>query len=508
MKQRPKYLWSIPLIFFGVLFYFPLFKIVDRGFEGSWFHFITSGATLKIIWFTVWQAAISATIAILLGLPGAYVLYRCSFPGQRAIRALITVPFMLPTIVVAIGFTEFHRMSVITTIISANVFMNYSLAVRIIGGTWANLSRDIDEAAAIDGAGRLQTFIKISWPGLKGASASAFSLIYLYCAANFGIVLVLGNGSTNTIETAIYTNATQYLDLSKATSLVLAQTVLTILVFSIAWRLSKNPISIVGFAKSKDQKRLDRRDSPAFLLTLVVLILISVPIIGIISKSFSNGLTNYRALTSTGQQNFLTISIVQALENALRNALIVMVLSLTIGLIISFLLSKSSPIFSRLGEIIFQIPLGVSSVVLGLGYLLCFSSGVFPLRSSWLITPIAQSLLAIPLVVRLIYPAIHGIDAELIEAAALDSASSGDTWWLIELPAIKNILLISMGYAAIISIGDFGTANFLAYGQQGTVTTVLYQLISKPGSANYGMAMATSSILILITFILVGAISY
>jgi thiamine transport system permease protein len=111
-------------------------------------------------------------------------------------------------------------------------------------------------------------------------------------------------------------------------------------------------------------------------------------------------------------------------------------------------------------------------------------------------------------VVRLIYPALCGIDPELLEAAALDSASSGDTWWLIELPAIRNVLLIAMGYAAIISIGDFGAANFLAYGQQGTITTVLYQLISKPGAVNYGMAMAASSILIFITFVLVGAMSY
>ena len=110
--------------------------------------------------------------------------------------------------------------------------------------------------------------------------------------------------------------------------------------------------------------------------------------------------------------------------------------------------------------------------------------------------------------VPVFYPALPTIDPELVEAAALDSASSGDTWWLIELPAIRNLLLISMGYAAIISIGDFGAANFLAYGQQGTVTTALYQLISKPGAANYGMALATSSILIFITFALVCAISY
>ncbi len=415
---------------------------------------------------------------------------------------------MLPTIVVAIGFTEFHRMPVIVTIICANVFMNYSLTVRVIGGTWANLDRDIDEAAAIDGAGRFRTFIKISWPQLKNASASTFSLIFLYCSVNFGIVLVLGNGSTNTIETAIYTNATQYLDLSKATSLVLVQTLLTIFIFMIARRISKNPISIVGFAKSKDQRPIDRRDLPAFLITIIAFILISVPIIGIISKSFNGGLSNYHALTSTGQQNFLTISIIQAFINALRNAAIVVLISLAIGLTISFLLYRSSLILNRLGEFLFQIPLGISSVVLGLGYLLCFSSGIFPLRSSWLITPIAQSLLAIPLVVRLIYPALRGIDPELLEAAALDSASSGDTWWLIELPTIKNVLLISMGYATIISIGDFGAANFLAYGQQGTITTVLYQLISKPGAANYGMAMAASSILILVTFVIVSAINY
>lgn len=508
MKQRPRFLWLIPLIFFGVLFYFPVIEIIDRGFARSGLGYIASTPTLKIIWFTVWQAAISAALAILLGLPGAYVLYRCSFPGQRIVRALITVPFMLPTIVVAIGFTEFYRAPAIATIIGANVFMNYSLAVRVMGGTWANLNRDVDEAAAIDGAGRLETFRRISWPLLKGASASAFSLIFLYCAANFGIVLVLGNGTTNTIETEIYIHAIQYLDLSKATSLVLLQTLLTVFVFLVARQLSMNPISILGFSKSRDQKPLDRRDFPAFLFTTIVFIFISVPIIGVISKSFNGGLNNYRALAGTGHQNFLTISIVQALENSMRNAVIMTVISLTIGLIISFLLYRSSLIFSRLGEIVFQIPLGVSSVVLGLGYLLCFGAGIFPLRSSWFITPIAQSILAIPLLVRLIFPALCGIDSELLEAAQLDSASSGDIWWLIELPAIKNILRISMGYAFIFSIGDFGAANFLAYGQQGTVTTVLYQLISKPGVANYGMALATSSILILLTFIFVGAISY
>ena len=58
----------------------------------------------RILWFTVWQAAASAGLAVLLGLPGAYLLYRVRFRGQRALRAAIAVPFVLPTVVVGLAF--------------------------------------------------------------------------------------------------------------------------------------------------------------------------------------------------------------------------------------------------------------------------------------------------------------------------------------------------------------------------------------------------------------------
>ena len=63
---------------------------------------------------------------------------------------------------------------------------------------------------------------------------------------------------------------------------------------------------------------------------------------------------------------------------------------------------------------------------------------------------------------------------------------------------IKGVLLTALGYAAIISVGEFGASSFLAYGTQGTIPTLLYRLIARPGEQNYGMAMATSLILILV----------
>ena len=63
---------------------------------------------------------------------------------------------------------------------------------------------------------------------------------------------------------------------------------------------------------------------------------------------------------------------------------------------------------------------------------------------------------------------------------------------------VMRSLRTAVGFTALVSLGEFGTASFLAYGDQGTLPTVLYQLISRPGPQNYGMAMATSVVLIAI----------
>ncbi len=430
---------------------------------------------------------------------------------------------MLPTIVVAIGFTAFKDLPVVSSlffgnsnvpiIICANAFMNYSLAVRIVGGVWSTLDSGIEDAAALDGAGRLRTLVSITLPQLAHAVASAGALIFLYCAANFGLVLVLGGAATRTIETEIYVATTQYLDLPKAAGLVLIQTLLTIIAFVIAQRLSRGPVGFFTSTSLEPKARVDRRDAPALFLTaLFIGVLILIPLVSILVKSFRVGsafsLLNYANLSSHGARDVLSISVGRAAVNTLRNAVITTILSMGIGVLASYLLSRQRPksrssFLQRTMDILFQMPVGVSSVVLGFGYLISFNSNLFPLRSSWLVTPLAQTLLCIPLVIRMVYPSISSIDKELRESAQTDLASQSQIWWLIEVPIIRSSLLIATGYAAIIAIGEFGAANFLAYGDQGTLPTVLYQLISRPGAQNYGMAMASSALLIAVALLIV-----
>lgn len=475
----------------------------------------------------MWQALLSAGLSLLFGIPGAYVLYHRSFSGQKFLRALITVPFMLPTIVVAIGFTAFRQLPTIShlltgnsgipVIICANLFMNYSLAVRIIGGVWTVLDESIEDAAALDGAGRLRTLTSITLPQLARSIASAGALIFLYCAANFGIVLVLGSASTRTIETEIYVVATQYLDLPRTSGLILIQTVLTVVAFVAAQRLSNGHMRFTATTSLAPRARIDARDLPATAITSVFIGgLIVIPLATVMIRAFqvdnAFSLLNFTNLAGHGARDLLSISVGQAAINTLRNAIITTILSMSIGLLVSYLISrpvlKRRPmLLQRAMDILFQMPLGISSVVLGIGYLVCFSGGFFPLRSSWLVTPIAQSLLTIPLVIRLIHPALTSIDNELLESAETESAKASQIWWLIEVPIIRDVLVIATGYAVIISIGEFGAANFLAYGDQGTLPTILYQLISRPGAQNYGMAMATSSLLIGVALVVVYLVS-
>jgi len=105
-------LWTMPILVIGTLFYWPMANVLGRGLRGSWVTVLSEGTVASAIWFTVWQAGASVLLCLLIGLPTAYVLYRRQVWAGRFLRALITVPFALPTIVTAIGFTVFQKQNV------------------------------------------------------------------------------------------------------------------------------------------------------------------------------------------------------------------------------------------------------------------------------------------------------------------------------------------------------------------------------------------------------------
>jgi thiamine transport system permease protein len=517
-----KILWLVPLSFVGLVFYWPVSQVSLFGLTGDWLSRLVEPKTLEAVWFTIWQGVLSTVITVIIAIPGAYLLYRRSFPGQQLVRALITVPFVLPSVVVAVGFTVFRSIhefyqglgltflaDSVYWIIAAHVFVNYSIAVKTIGGVWATMDADIEAAAELDGAGRLRTLVAISLPQLKPAIYSASALIFLFSATSFGIVLVLGGGRIQTIETAIFFAATQRLDLELASALVLVQTLITALAFFVGTKLAKGSFGLEHVFEGSRKPKVDRRDLLALVISVAIWVgLLAMPLLLVLVRAFEVsgkfGFENFMNLGTRGARDLLNITFVDAAANSIRNMAVAAVIAFVLGTLVSWLLTRTR--FRSL-DLVFLLPLGVSSVVLGFGFLVSFDATWFPLRSSWLIVPLAQALIALPMVVRLVHPALVSLGREPIEQAQLDGATSWQSWRFIESRMIRGVLVTALGFAAIISIGEFGASSFLANGSQATIPTLLFRLISRPGDQNYGMAMAVSAILILLSAVVVFLVS-
>jgi thiamine transport system permease protein len=110
-RFRTALLLAVPVAFFGVFFAYPVATIIGRGVApggdvdlSPLTHVFTDSGLRGIAWFTFWQAALSTLLTLVVGIPGAYVIARYRFPGKRLVRALVTVPFVLPTVVVGSAF--------------------------------------------------------------------------------------------------------------------------------------------------------------------------------------------------------------------------------------------------------------------------------------------------------------------------------------------------------------------------------------------------------------------
>jgi thiamine transport system permease protein len=134
-------------------------------------------------------------------------------------------------------------------------------------------------------------------------------------------------------------------------------------------------------------------------------------------------------------------------------------------------------------------------VTIGFGFLITLDRPPLDLRDSPLLVPIAQALVALPLVVRTVAPVLAGIDDRQRQAAASLGAPPWRALLTVDLPVVWKPLLAASGFAFAVSLGEFGATAFLARDERPTVPVVIFRLLGHPGEHNYGMALAASVVL-------------
>jgi len=513
---------GIPVTMFVLFFFYPVGSLLGRGLAPGGALDLSGLAEVagkprvqRIALFTVWQAAASAALSVALGLPGAYLLYRCRFRGRTAVRALVTVPFVLPSIVVALAFRTLFAADgplgswgwdgSVAAILAAHVFLNYAVVVRTVGASWAHLDSRPAEAASSLGAGPIRVLFTITLRSLLPAIAAAFVMVFLFCATSFGIMLIMGGSRYGTLETEIFRQTAQIGDLRAAAVLSILQLILVVAVLVVAAAVRRRGEATLRLRASVDLAHSLRwSDWPAVLVTSAVGVLLAAPLLVLVVRSLQTptgwGLGNYRALTGTGESNVLVTPVTDALAYSLRAALLAAALSVLIGVLLSVVLARrparraARRAVSGLDAMV-MLPLGVSAVTVGFGFLIALDSPPLDLRSSPLLIPIAQAMVTIPLVVRMVLPVLRAADDRLRQAAAVLGAGPIRVWWSVDLPIMSRALAGAAAFAFAVALGEFGATSFIARPETPTLPVVIGRLIARPGSVNAGMALAAAVIL-------------
>jgi len=530
---------SLPaMVILILLFLIPLTGTLSKAFivEGH-FSFqqiiacLLDSYNLRVMAFTVKQAFLSTLLSLIIGFPGAYLLAKFNFRGKKAFRSLCTIPFILPSILVVLGFVIFYGnngflnnllMSIFhlsnpplkilysfTAVLLAHSFYNFPIIINFVSNQWELLSDHPEKAAATLGSKPIKTFFKITLPRLMPSIISSCSLIFLYCFTSFAIILVLGGGPKfTTIEVEIYNLAKRRMDIGGAASLSIFSLIVSMLLLIIYLHFQKKATNQeVLLRPSNIKKTTSSKLKKILIIFYIVLLLffILAPIISIFARSFitassradqikSFTFNSYKEIFLPNQSVRIISSSTQAIINSLILAFVSSITSTILALGLCIGIKHKSSFFT---ELLVMLPMAVSSVIIGLGYLIIgryFNSNFF-----FFLIVLAHTVIILPFAIKSLLPIYRSIPSSLTNASQLFGYSPFRTFFNVELPLLKNAIITSLSFSFSLSLGEMNATLILSNSKFVTIPTLIYRMIN---SYYFQGACALGSLFIIICFIL------
>ncbi len=494
-------------------------------------------------YFFIWslqQALISTMLCIVLGLPGSYFLVRYKIPAKRLLRNVLTVPFILPPIVVLMGFIAVfgnggwvnviwreltgHRLiNIYNTyegILLAHVFYNIPVILRLTEMGWQSINPDLEDVARSLRGSRWQVFRHVQLPHLLPSLAAGALIVFIYTFNSFAIVLVLGGVRFQTLEVRIYSLAKGRFDFNSAAALTLAQLLVNVLVIIVYLHVvARYEINLSGSRQwDRNQPLVKFPLSLNSSLRAVVVsgyftflaIIALLPMFGVIIQSLQGKdgrftIENYIRIFDLSLRSFIGMNPFDMILNSLIFAIITMVMATFLAVLLNYGLHYETTkigtprlaSMQSISAIIVILPLTISAVTLA-----------FSLFSIYRFTPIydhasmaiviAHVLIAFPFANRAVAAARNMLDPDLLNVSRSLGASRFMTFMRVELPLLTSALIVAMLFSFAISLGEFGATTFISRANFATIPVGIYRLIN---TRHVGEAAAFSAILMLVTVV-------
>ena len=234
------WIFITPSIILFALFALPFFALFERSITPDFFAFAFSEQALKALRLSLFTSTITTAVTIIFGTPFAYLLARWRFQFKSWLELLIDLPIVLPPSVAGLALLiAFGRRGLFgsalsslgislpfttTAVILAQTFVAAPLYIRAARIGFAEVDKQLEEAAQVEGANLWQLFQEVMFPLAGRALLSGTILTWTRALGEFGAtILFAGNleGITQTMPMAIYLGFEREIGIALALSVTL-----------------------------------------------------------------------------------------------------------------------------------------------------------------------------------------------------------------------------------------------------------------------------------------------
>ncbi|MEZ5383088.1 MAG: ABC transporter permease subunit [Microthrixaceae bacterium] len=482
---------------------------------------------------TLVQAGASTLATLVVGFPVAWVLARFHFPGKGLVRAVVAMPFVLPSVVVGAAVLALAGPSgplgsvaprpgsaeSLALVVLAHVAYELIIVVAVVGARLESMPQHLDEAARTLGAGGWRRATGVALPQLAPAFARAAALVFLLTAGSLGVVLVLGGPRWATLDLEVWYLGTQLLDLRGAALLALVQAGFVVVVAGVwlgtsggaarrgSGRVTRSaPLSAGRAGAPASGLRPPRRPRGAEWwwvagAVAVVSAFSAAPFVALGTRLGSVSPGRFAELWVEGDRGVAPLgpAVARSLGYATAVALVCTAAAVGLGLAVR---RGRGAVASGL----VALPVGVSAAAIGLGVVLMALVGPVDLRGSGVAVVLVQAAMALPFAAGVIVPVMLALPDSLEEAAAMLGAGWGQRWRRVLWPLAAVGVAGGAALAAAVALGEFGASTFIVRGDAPTLPTLVGRLLARQAPEAVSLGTLVAALLgVLCAVLVVGA---
>ncbi|MEM7562501.1 MAG: thiamine/thiamine pyrophosphate ABC transporter permease [Pseudomonadota bacterium] len=438
-------------------------------------HYIQS-----VLWFSLWQAGLSALLSVIPAVFVARALYFSGpFPGRSLILRLFALPLVVPSVVAVMAIVSVYgsqgpvplgrSLYGINGILLAHVFFNLPLAIRLLLPLWQSVPKHHWQLAKQLNFGVMARFRYLEWPQMKEGLPGVLLLVFMLCLTSFAVVLTLGGGPrSTTLEVAIYQSLRFDFDPAQAVILAIMQLTLCALVAMLTFGMQKMPevemtIEQTGSSYHNERSLFQR------ILILIAVLFVAGPIFMILVDAVRGPLLEGLSSTKLWRAAAYTLMI------GFCSAFLATFAAWMLIQGSSDLAHRGKPQTAKMLETSASIVYVIPPLVIGTGYFVLMSPHVNVFNWVFPIVIGVNSLMGLPFVIRTLGPAMRQHHARHHELCQQLSLTGFNRLRWVDWPLLRKPVGLSAALVAALAMGDLGVIALFGTTESTTLPLLVYQ---------------------------------